>query len=106
MENNKSRKKIRIKSTPERLRFSVYRSLNNIFVQIIDDASGTTKVSGSTLKYPKGNTIAAAEKVGAEVAQIAKQKGIEKILFDRGKYPYKGRIKAVAEAARKNGLSF
>lgn len=101
----------RVTGTQERPRFSVYRSLSNIYAQIIDDASGTTVVAASTLDgqvkeiVQKGNTKAASE-VGKLVAMRAQEKGIKKVVFDRSGYLYHGRIKALADAAREAGLEF
>ena len=98
--------------TGERPRLSVYRSLNNIYVQIIDDSKGETLVAASTLdgelkseKGHKGNTVMAG-KVGRLIAEKATGKGIKKVVFDRGGYLYHGRVKALAEAAREAGLEF
>lgn len=98
--------------TKERLRLSVYRSLNHIYAQIIDDAEGRTLVSASSLESPvkelqhhKGNTKAAKE-VGTLIAQKAQGKGIKKVVFDRSGYFYHGRIRALADAAREAGLEF
>jgi large subunit ribosomal protein L18 len=98
--------------TPERLRLSVYRSLNHIYAQIIDDFKGHTIVSASSLekefnnlKIHKGN-IKMAHKVGELIAKRALVKGIKRIVFDRSGYLYHGSVKAIAEAARDNGLEF
>lgn len=98
--------------TPERLRLSVYRSLNHIYAQIIDDLKGHTLVSASSLdgefkdkKNHRGNAVMARE-VGKLIAKRASEKGIKKVVFDRGGYLYQGRIKALAEAAREVGLEF
>ncbi len=96
----------------KRPRLCVYRSLHHIYAQIVDDTQGTTLVAASTvekevregLKSP-GN-IQAAKAVGKAVAQRAKAKGIEAVVFDRGGYLYHGRVKALAEAARESGLKF
>jgi len=97
---------------PERLRLSVYRSLNHIYAQIVDDFKGHTVVSASSLdkelkdeKSHKGN-IETAKKIGELIARKALEKGIKKVVFDRGGYLYHGRIKALAEAAREAGLEF
>lgn len=99
-----------ISGTAERPRLNVYRSLNHIYAQIIDDVAGVTLVSASTLspefgKNPGGN-IEAAKKVGLLVAEKAKAKGIEVVVFDRGGYLYHGRVAALAEGAREGGLQF
>ena len=91
-----------------RARLSVFRSSKNISVQIIDDATGTTLTSASTLedKKTKGSDIAAAERIGKLIAERAKKAKIDDIVFDRGAYLYHGRVKALAEAARSAGLKF
>ena len=108
----KKHKSIRRKivGTAERPRLSVYRSLKNIFVQIIDDNSGKTLVSASTIekdaKIEKGSNVEAAKKIGEVIAKKALEKGIDTVVFDRGGYIYTGRIKALADAAREAGLKF
>lgn len=94
--------------TSERPRLNVYRSLNHIYVQVIDDSKGETLVSASTLaaKLKTGGNVAAAKEVGKLVAEKAQAKGIKKVVFDRGGYLYHGRIKALADAAREAGLEF
>ncbi|MCE5311838.1 MAG: 50S ribosomal protein L18 [Nitrospiraceae bacterium] len=102
----------KISGTAERPRLCVFRSLNNIYAQIIDDVKGVTLVSASTqvkdakvLKGHKGN-IEAAKKIGALVAENAQKAGIKQVVFDRGGYVYHGRIKALADSAREAGLEF
>jgi large subunit ribosomal protein L18 len=92
----------------QRPRLNVYRSLNHIYVQLIDDANGVTLASVSSLsgKIKTGGNVAAAREVGKQIAGLAKDKGITKVVFDRGGYLYHGRIKALAEAAREAGLEF
>ena len=92
----------KIVGTAERPRLSVYRSLKNIFVQIIDDSTGTTLVS----KAQSGGNVEAAKKVGEAIAKKALEKGISNVVFDRGGYIYTGRVKALADAAREAGLKF
>lgn len=98
--------------TPERPRLSIFRSLNHIYAQIIDDTTGNTIVSGSTIddelksKLKSGRDKAAAEAVGALIAKKAAERGISNVVFDRSGYLYHGRVKALAEAARKAGLEF
>ncbi len=97
--------------TPERPRLSVYRSNRNISVQIIDDVNGVTLVAANTLQksvMSDGNcgNIAAAIKVGDAIAKQAVKVGIMQVNFDRGSYKYHGRVKALADAARKAGLVF
>ena len=91
-------------------RLNVFRSNNNIFAQIIDDEKAITLVSASSidkeLKIENGGNIEAATKVGELIAKRAKKAKIEKVTFDRGGYLYHGRVKALAEAARENGLEF
>ena len=108
--HERTRKKVA--GTKERLRLSVYRSLNNIYAQIIDDVEGHTLVAASSLDSPvkelkqhKGNSKTAKE-VGALVARRAQEKGIKKVVFDRSGYLYHGRVKALADAAREAGLEF
>jgi large subunit ribosomal protein L18 len=94
--------------TAERPRLNVYRSLNHIYAQVIDDATGNTLVSASSVeaKMKTGGNVAAAKDIGKLVAEKAQEKGIKKVVFDRGGYLYHGRIKALADAAREAGLEF
>jgi len=97
--------------TAERPRLNVYRSLNHIYAQLIDDLKGETIAAASTAEGNKedrrtGGNVAAAKSVGKTIAERAKQKGISKVVFDRGGYLYHGRIKALADAAREAGLKF
>ena len=96
--------------TSERPRLNVFRSNANITAQIIDDEKGVTLVSASTLekelKITNGGNVEAAKLIGAEIAKRAKKAKIEEVVFDRGGYLYHGRVKALAEAARENGLEF
>ena len=91
-------------------RLNVFRSNQNIFAQIIDDAAATTLVSASSidkeLKLENGGNVEAAKQVGALLAKRAKAAKINKVTFDRGGYLYHGRVKALADAARENGLEF
>jgi len=98
----------KLSGTTERPRLNVYRSLNHIYVQVIDDAQGQTLVSASTVqaKIKTGGNVAAAREVGKLIAERAQEKGIKKVVFDRGGYLYHGRIKALADAARESGLEF
>ena len=100
----------KIAGTAQRPRLSVYRSLKNIFVQIIDDVTGNTLVSASTIeknaKIENGSNIEAAKKVGESIAKKALDKGITTVVFDRAGYIYTGRVKALADAAREAGLQF
>ncbi len=102
----------RIRGRVQVPRLSVYRSLNHIYVQVVDDALGRTVVAASsrdkevrkTLK--NGGNVAAAKVVGKVLAERAKAAGISRVVFDRGGYAYHGRVKALAEAAREGGLQF
>ena len=99
----------KISGTPECPRLNVFRSNANIYAQIIDDVNGVTLVSANTLEKDfEGATgnIEAAKKVGAVLAERAKAKGIEEVVFDRGGYIFHGRVAALAEGARENGLKF
>ena len=98
----------KLSGTGERPRLNVYRSLNHIYAQVIDDQKGETLVSASTMeaKSKTGGNIASAKEIGKAVAEKAVAKGIKKVVFDRGGYLYHGRIKALADAAREAGLEF
>lgn len=98
----------KLSGTAERPRLNVYRSLNHIYVQVIDDQKGETLASVSTLamKLKTGGNVASAKEIGKSIAEKAKEKGIKKVVFDRGGFLYHGRIKAVADAAREAGLEF
>ena len=99
----------KVRGTAARPRLAVFRSVANIYVQVIDDAEGRTLVSASTIekgKRTKGGNLAAAKSVGQMIAERAKEKGIQKVVFDRGGYIYHGRVKALADAARAAGLEF
>ncbi|MBI1956645.1 MAG: 50S ribosomal protein L18 [Acidobacteria bacterium] len=113
---NQARKRIhlrirkKIQGTPERPRLNIYRSLQHIYTQVIDDTRGCTLVAASSLEkgFPgaAGGNLTGAREVGKLIAQRALAKGIPKVAFDRGGYRYHGRIKALAEAAREAGLQF
>jgi len=104
----------KMQGTAERPRLNVYRSLNHIYVQLIDDLNGVTVVSASTVEGRKdkksakttGGNVASAKAIGKTIAERAKEKGVKKVVFDRGGYLYHGRIKALADAAREAGLEF
>src|SRR5690242_17978239 len=101
----------KVMGTAERPRLNVYRSLNHIYVQLIDDLKGATLVSANSAEGKKGErrtggNVASAKSVGKAIAERAKDKGITKVVFDRGGYIYHGRIKALADAAREAGLQF
>ena len=118
LSKNQNRKRIhdrvrtRVSGTPERPRLCVYRSVGHIYVQVIDDRSGRTLVSASSVdKETKknlkgGGNIASAKAVGKFIAERAKAAGVSKVVFDRGGYKYHGRVKALADAAREAGLQF
>ena len=98
----------KVSGTSELPRLCVFRSLKNISVQIIDDVKGVTLVACSSvsLKLANGSNVEAAKTVGAEIAKLAVANGIENVVFDRSGYLYHGRIQALADAARENGLKF
>lgn len=103
-----NRVRTKISGTKECPRLNVFRSNNEIFAQIIDDTNGTTLVSSSSveLKIKNGSNIEGASLVGKDIAEKAKKNKIKNVVFDRGGYLYHGRVKALAEAARENGLEF
>ncbi len=114
-DRNKARQKrhLRVRNhisgTAERPRLNVFRSLSNIYAQVIDDVNGVTLVSASTKDKDfknYGGNIEAAKAVGEAVAKRALEKGITEVVFDRGGYVYHGRVAALAEAAREAGLKF
>jgi large subunit ribosomal protein L18 len=99
----------KISGTAERPRLCVFRSENHIYAQIIDDVAGKTLCSASSVEKDfdgKGSNVEGAKKVGQTLADRAKEKGIENVVFDRGGYIYHGRVQALAEAAREGGLKF
>ena len=103
------RVRAKISGTPEMQRLNAFRSEANIYAQVIDDVNGVTLASASSLDKAiegYGGNIAAATAVGKLVAERAKAKGIETVVFDRGGYLYHGRVKALAEGAREGGLKF
>lgn len=106
----KRHKRVRAKvsGTPDCPRLCVYRSEKNIYAQIIDDVSGTTLVSASSVEkgFVGGGNKEAAAKVGALIAERALEKKISNVVFDRGGFIYHGRIQALAESAREAGLTF
>jgi len=97
-----------VTGTLERPRLAVYRSLNHIYAQVIDDAKGHTVVAASSSEKSAGNggNVAGAKAIGKLVAERAKDNGIKAVVFDRGGYQYHGRVKALADAAREAGLEF
>lgn len=103
----------KVTGTKERPRLSIYRSLNNIYAQLVDDTTGTTLVSLATnspsikdMVKKDGGNVKGASALGTALAGLCKKSGITKIVFDRAGYQYHGRVKALAEAARKGGLEF
>jgi len=122
MAKNKSRSVARVRrhrrvrkhvlGTPERPRLNVFRSLNEIYAQVIDDEAGITLVSASTIDNELRSKMEGltkseqAKEVGLAVAERAKDKGVDAVVFDRGGYRYIGRIKALADGAREGGLKF
>ncbi|KAE8687164.1 50S ribosomal protein L18 [Hibiscus syriacus] len=109
-----SRIRKKVEGTPERPRLSVFRSNKHLYVQVIDDSKMHTLASASTMQkpiseesnYSSGPTIEVAKKVGEFIAKSCLEKGITKVAFDRGGYPYHGRIQALADSAREHGLQF
>ena len=107
-----SRVRKMVNGTSQRPRLNVFRSLSNIYVQVIDDEVGKTLVSASTIdkslsaKLKGKSKIEQAHVVGEEIATRAKENGITRVVFDRGGYKYIGRVKALADGARENGLEF
>ena len=99
----------KVKGSGERPRLAVYRSLNHIYAQVVDDQLGKTIVSASTtekdLRGTSGGNLDAARRIGKAIAERALEKGIESVVFDRGGYLYHGRIKALTDAAREAGLN-
>ncbi|HEX4749829.1 MAG TPA: 50S ribosomal protein L18 [Bryobacteraceae bacterium] len=99
----------RMAGTPERPRLAVFRSVNHIYAQVIDDQQGHTLVAAGSIEKDlkgKGGNIEGAKAIGKAVAQRAQEKGIKRVVFDRGGYLYHGRVKALADAAREAGLEF
>jgi large subunit ribosomal protein L18 len=105
-----ARVRAKLSGTPARPRLNVFRSNKHIYAQIIDDMNGVTLASASTLdkdlNLESSSNIEAAQKVGELVAKRAVEKGIAAVVFDRGGYLYHGRIQALADSARENGLQF
>ena len=99
----------KISGTPERPRLNVYRSLKHIYAQLVDDVSGVTLASANSLEKgfdAAGGNVTGAKRVGELIAERAKTKGIETVVFDRGGYLYHGRVAALADGARSGGLKF
>jgi len=115
IDNNEIRERIhkrirrKVAGTADRPRLAVFRSVAHIYAQVIDDAKGSTLVSASSVEKTaktNGGNVAAAKAIGKTIAERAKEKGIKKVVFDRGGYQYHGRVKALADAAREAGLEF
>lgn len=102
----KRRIRARVRGTGERPRLSVYRSLTNLYVQVIDDDAGKTLVASSLKEAKAKLSTEGAKKLGTLLAKKAKTKKVEKVVFDRNAYKYHGRVKALADAAREGGLQF
>ncbi len=100
----------RVKGTAERPRLAVFRSLNHIYAQVIDDRQGRTLAAASSNEKSaavgSGGNVAGAKAIGKLVAERAQQQGVKRVVFDRGGYLYHGRVKALADAAREAGLEF
>jgi large subunit ribosomal protein L18 len=100
----------KLKGTSERPRLAVFRSVAHIYAQVIDDTKGVTIASASSAEKTgdskTGGNVAAAKEIGKRVAERSKEKGVNKVVFDRGGYLYHGRVKALADAAREAGLEF
>jgi large subunit ribosomal protein L18 len=105
-----SRIRKKVQGTSARPRLAVFRSLNHIYAQVIDDVNGVTLCSASSVEKSagvgNGGNIDAAKSIGKLIADRAKEKGINSVVFDRGGYIYHGRVKSLAEAAREAGLQF
>ena len=99
------RVRVRVVGTPERPRLAVFRSLNHLYAQLIDDTASRTLAAASTVELKaKGNGVAEAAQVGKAIAAKAREAGVSSVVFDRGGFLYHGRIKALADAAREAGL--
>ncbi len=104
--HRKIRIRKKITGTADRPRLVVFRSNTNVYAQIVDDLSGTTLVAASTLKLDGKCNKEGAAKVGKEIARLALEKNIKNVVFDRNGYLYHGRVQALADSARENGLEF
>jgi large subunit ribosomal protein L18 len=101
------RVRVHVEGTAQRPRLAVFRSLNHLYAQLIDDAASHTLAAASTVELKaKGNGLAQAQEVGKAIATKGKAKGVNQVVFDRGGFLYHGRIKALADAAREAGLEF
>ena len=106
-----TRVRAKVSGTAERPRLNVFRSVNHIYAQVIDDDAGRTMAAASSLdaslrEGKKGGNIEGAKQVGALIAQRAKEQGVSRVVFDRGGYQYHGRVKNLADGAREAGLEF
>lgn len=108
----KKRVRRKVQGSPDRLRLTVYKSLKHIYAQVIDDSTGQTLVAASTMgrdlrdELTKTGDVAAARAVGQAIGRKALSRDITRVVFDRNGYPYHGKVKALAEAAREAGLQF
>ena len=101
------RVRVQVHGTAQRPRLAVFRSLNHLYAQVIDDTASRTLAAASTVALKaKGNGVAEATEVGKAIAARAKEAGVTQVVFDRGGFLYHGRIKALADAAREGGLEF
>ena len=101
------RVRVHVAGTPERPRLAVFRSINHVYAQLIDDGASHTLAAASTVELKaKGNGMAEAAQVGKAIAAKAKAAGVSSVVFDRGGFLYHGRIKALADAAREAGVKF
>ena len=101
------RVRVHVEGTSQRPRLAVFRSLNHVYAQLIDDTAGRTMAAASTVELKtKGDGVARAQEVGKAIATKARSAGISQVVFDRGGFLYHGRIKALADAAREAGLEF
>jgi large subunit ribosomal protein L18 len=111
-QKRKARIRKKVSGTPDRPRLTVYKSLNHVYAQVVDDSTGRTLAAASTVskalrgEVKEDSKTDAAKKVGAAVARAAMEKGVTKVVFDRNGFDYHGRIAAVAQAAREAGLQF
>ena len=111
-EKRKARIRKKVSGTPDRPRLTVYKSLNHVYAQVVDDSTGRTLAAASTVskalrgEVKEDSKTDAAKKVGAAVARAALEKGVTRVVFDRNGFDYHGRIAAVAQAAREAGLQF
>ncbi len=105
-QKRKTRVRSKTLGSTDRPRLTVFRSGQHIYAQIIDDSQGITLVAANSLKLKQPANLKTAQAVGTVIAKAAQKKKITQVVFDRGSYKYHGRVKALAEAARKNGLKF